>query len=336
MKKQFTFLLLFAASILHGQADSSVIFGFRHLRLNYKGDNVDLLIKSEPGEEFVKKPVFLFCQGSLPIPLIVTYKRSDTTKIYNVFPFDQLDSLLKEFHLVIISKPGIPLQAQESTLNADLTYSNKSHSFPPTYKRLNNLSYYTYRNIAVLNYLRTKKYVSKTRLVVAGHSEGSTIAAKISSIYPYVTSLIYSGGNPLGRYMTILERVRSESSDSTNQIAPVILDWKNIVDHPSYNTGTGESHATTLGFSFPPPLQYLMNLKIPVLVTYGGKDYGLIQSTDYFHLETIRQKKSNFTFIEYPGLEHNFFSFKADKSIDYDNYNWNKVASDWYHWLNDH
>ena len=49
-------------------------FGFRHLQTLYKGDVVDILIKSKKGEEQKKKPLLLFCQGSLPIPLLITYK----------------------------------------------------------------------------------------------------------------------------------------------------------------------------------------------------------------------------------------------------------------------
>jgi len=35
-------------------------FGFRHIVLKYRGDNVDVLIKSKKGEENVPKPLFFF------------------------------------------------------------------------------------------------------------------------------------------------------------------------------------------------------------------------------------------------------------------------------------
>ena len=44
-----------------------------------------------------------------------------------------------------------------------------------------------------------KKWVAKSKLVLAGHSEGSTIAAKLATKNNKVTHLIYSGGNPNGR-----------------------------------------------------------------------------------------------------------------------------------------
>ena len=74
------------------------------MRMQYHGDTVDILIKSKKGEINILKPVFLFCQGSLPIPLIIKYDSSGKQKIYNIFPFNP-DSLSKEYHLAIISKP---------------------------------------------------------------------------------------------------------------------------------------------------------------------------------------------------------------------------------------
>jgi hypothetical protein len=47
----------------------------------------------------------------------------------------------------------------------------------------------------------------------------------------------------------------------------------------------------------------------------------------------IRKKRTNFIFKPYLGLEHNFFEVKPNGEIDYENYNWDKVAIDWLEWL---
>ncbi len=80
-------------------------------------------------------------------------------------------------------------------------------------------------------------------------------------------------------------------------------------------------------------MNYLIKLKIPVLLTYGTKDYGLVQAADYFRIEMIRLHKSNFTYKGYIGVEHNFFPVKPNGKINYDIDNWNKVAEDWRNWL---
>lgn len=88
------------AGIQKTTADSS-FYGFRYFSFKYQSDTVHVLIKSKPGEENTKKPLFLFCQGSLPQPLIKFYEGQP----FGTFPFNT-DPFLKDYHLVIIGKPG--------------------------------------------------------------------------------------------------------------------------------------------------------------------------------------------------------------------------------------
>lgn len=71
MKTFLIILYLFLSGFVSGQNTLPEVFGFRHFQTIYKGDTVDILIKSKKGEELKKKPLLLFCQGSLPIPLII-------------------------------------------------------------------------------------------------------------------------------------------------------------------------------------------------------------------------------------------------------------------------
>lgn len=310
-------------------------YGFRHMQTFYNGDLVDILIKSCKGEEQIKKPLFPFCQGSLPIPLIVQYEDKGKKGIYNVFVFNP-DSLSKEYHLIIINKPYIPLTAEEKSLNGDMSYSDSSGKFPKKYIERNLLDYYVKRNIAVLKFLRNQSWVSKDKLVVAGHSEGSAIAAKIAYEYPQVTELIYSSGNPLGRIVTLAARARVNETDSSRLAENIFRYWKNIITDPGNINSDGDTNKETYQFSYPPPMEYLRKIKIPVLLTYGTKDFGLVNAADYFRMEMIRLNKNNFTFKDYFGVEHNFFPLKSNGETDYDTFNWDKVAEDWRKWLKDH
>ncbi len=333
MKFQIVILFLLLTNDLFGQNKLSEDFGFRHIKMLYQGDTVDLLIKSKKGEMNISKPLFLFCQGSLPIPLMIKYDSSGKQKIYNVFPFNP-DSLSKEYHLAIISKPGIPLKVDEKSLNSDMTYSDSAGSFPKKYINRNQLDYYVKRDIEVITFLQRQYWISKTKLVVAGHSEGSAIAAKIAFVYPKVTHLIYSSGNPFGRIMSIIERARVMETDTATYAEDAIKNWEKIVaDSNNTIAKQGDSYKATYGFSIPPPINYLSKLKNPVLVSYGTKDYGLVSFVDYFRVETIRQHKKNFTFKAYIGAEHNFFPLKPNGETNYDIFNWDKVANDWREWL---
>jgi dienelactone hydrolase len=333
MKFPLSISFLFLATALFGQRINPELFGFRHLQTFYKNDTVETLIKSKAGEEQIRKPVFLFCQGSLPIPLLIRHEKEGKPGIYNVFPFTDIEPLLTDYHLVIIGKPYIPLLIDETGLNNDMTYSDSTKKYPRKYIERNLLSYYVDRDIEIIEFLLKQPYVSKGRLIVAGHSEGSAIAAKIASSYPKVTELIYSSGNPLGRMMTLVSRARTAETDSTQQTDLMFQNWKSIVAAPTSMAGGGDTNRSTFEFSSPAPMEHLLKLKIPVLLTFGTRDYGLIQAADYFRLETIRLGKTNFTFRGYAGVEHNFFPVNSKGDIDYRIDNWNRVANDWKEWL---
>lgn len=331
MKKIVCFILLnmYFVSVF-GQARQPQEFGYRHLVLEYGNDNVDILIKSKEGEENIKKPLFFMCQGSLPQPLLRYV--DDTKAHYRVFPFD-VAHFVEKYHLVIVGKPHIPVIAKAETLTgAQLTYADSTGNFPKEYTDRNYLDYYTQRNIKVIKYLQKQPWVSKEKLIVAGHSEGSTIAAKMASEYSKITHLIYSGGNPMGRIMSMLSESRFAETDSTNEATNTLEHWKWILENrKSLDASRGDTPKATFDFSYP-SIKDLEKLKIPVLVTYGTKDWSA-PFNDYLHVEIIRKEKKNFTFKSYVGTEHNFFPVDEKYVPDYNVQNWKKVGEDWYQWL---
>jgi len=331
MKIHILFILniLLIGARSFGQTKTPQDFDFRHIVFKYKKDDVDVLIKSKKGEENISKPIFLFCQGSLPIPLI-KYRGNDS---YDVFPFNP-DSLSIKYHLVIISKPFIPVMADYTTLSPNFSFIDSSGKFPKGYSDRNLLNYYVPRNIEVLKYLQKQKWVTKTQLVIAGHSEGSTVAAKMASEYKKITHLVYAGGNPFGRIMSMVGQSRESetNTDSTRFGENKIKYWESVVkDRNNMDDSKGDTHRATFEFS-QPPIKYLEKLKIPVLVSYGTKDWSA-PFNDFMRVDFIRQEKKNFTFHPYVGTEHNFFPLTKDNKPNYDIFNWDKVANDWLKWL---
>jgi alpha/beta superfamily hydrolase len=332
MKKLISVILLFTTIFVFGQSKNPEDFGFRHIVYQYKTDKIDILIKSKKGEENFKKPLFFFCQGSLPVPLI----KYDENGSYGVFPFNP-DNLSEKYHVVIVSKPYIPIMAEVSTLSQKyFTYVDSTGKFPKEYSDRNLLSYYTLRNIAIINYLQKQKWVSATCLVVAGHSEGSTVAAKMATECNKITHLIYSGGNPMGRIMSIIGKNRAveTDTDSTRFGESEIMYWEKVVKNKhSMDDSQGDTDKATFEFSYP-PIIYLERLRIPVMVTYGTKDES-VPFNDFLQVEVIRQEKKNFTFKAYVGTDHNFFPIMENNMPNYDIFNWDKVANDWLKWLNE-
>ena len=294
----------------------------------YQGDPVNILIRSAKGEENMQKPLLFFCQGSLPVPLILF----DDKGGFGTFPFNT-DSLSTLYHIAIAGKPFIPVLADIKSLQNDYCYRDSTGRFPAKYIEKNLLSYYAARNLEVINFLQKQNWITKDRLVVAGHSEGSTIAAKMASQSKKITHLIYSGGNPLGRILTIITRSRGKESDSVQYAEDNFAYWNDVVANPGdSDASTGDSNRNMYEFSIP-PFTYLENLKIPVLVSYGTKDIGSAPFNDYLEVEMIRRKKTNFTFKAYLGTEHNYFGVNPGGQADYSQFNWDKVAMDWLKWL---
>src|ERR1035437_660634 len=322
------FLNVFSNSYLFSQNKKPEDYGFRHLQTMYQKDTIDILILSKKGEEKNKKPLFLFIQGSLPQPLI----KYDEKGIYRVFPFNT-DRILNEYHLVIISKPYIPLIFDIKKLGENATYiDSTTGKFPDKYLKRNYLDYYVNRDKIVLDFLKKQPFTDKRKIVVAGHSEGSTVAAKLASQSKDITHLIYVSGNPFGRIMSIIGNSRADETLKDSLAEMDFITWQQTVNNPKSVDGShGDSHKTLYSFSIP-PIEYLEQLKIPVLICYGTKDYSSMFN-DYLRVDVIRKKKTNFTFIPYIGLEHNFFGFKQNGEIDYEKYNWDDVAMDWLHWL---
>ncbi|MCG2611557.1 alpha/beta hydrolase [Flavobacterium sp. SM15] len=321
MRKIVSLLLLLLSFIVTAQK-SAEDFGFQHLKLEYKKQVVDILIQTKKGEETKKKPIFFWCQGSLPQPVI----KYDEKGIYGTFPFNP-DDFLNEFHLVIVGKPGVPVISEVSKLNQNYTYTDESGKTPDNYNNNNFPDYYVNRNNWIIGKLIKLPMFSDKKLVVSGHSEGSSIAAKMASENTKITHLIYSGGNPYGRIMSILAQSRYYDSDNNT-----IEYWKEVVENKNdLITEEGDSFKTTYDFSVPVS-EKLEKIKIPVLITYGTKDWNAAYN-DLFYVEAIRKQLKNITFIPMIGLEHNYFPVNEKMEPNHAVYNWEDVGKQWAKWL---
>lgn len=299
-------------------------FGYRHLKFKYLNDPVDVIIISKKGEERLPKPLFLFCQGSLPQPVV----KYDENGLYGTLPFNETP-FLENYHIAIIAKPFIPVISNVSKLGRDfMFFRDFENEIPPKgYIERNYLDYYVFRNNFILKQLFKERWIKTTGLLVAGHSEGSTVAAKMASINKKISKLIYSSGNPYGRIINILEQSRRSGNSSET-----IEYWTKVVSNSNeINIGSSDSFKATYSFSLPQK-DNLMALDIPVLVTFGNSDLSAAYN-NLLQMDTIREKKRNMSFIGYENLEHNYFSVDEKGNPDFSLYYWDKVANDWINWL---
>jgi hypothetical protein len=330
LKNYLLLLLLFCAGRpARAQPKTPADFGYRHLTMRYQRDTVNILVLSKKGEELKRKPVFLFVQGSLSKPVILY----DEQGAFPMLPFET-DTLLTHYHLVEISKPGIPLLAHTKTLTPDYAYLDpKTKQVPLAYCQRNYLGYYVARDAAVLRYLARQPWVRADDITAMGHSEGSNVVARLARKPGPLRRVVYLSGSPLGRMLTVIagNRQEADSLGAENNFAY----WKEVVAQPQQNNCLGDTHLLVSSLSsIQTPLDDFRRSKIPVFVGYGTRDRSALLE-DYLRLEMIRAGKTNLTFRAYPGLEHNFMGF-TNGEVDHKKWNWDRVAHDFFTWMKFH
>lgn len=304
-------------------------FGYRHLKLKYLDDPVDAIIISKPGEEKTPKPLLLFCQDSLPQP-VVKYNENG---LLNTFPFDE-SLFLEHYHIVIIAKPYIPIIANSNKLDKNYIYfKDAEKQLPPKgYTDRNYLEYYVFRNNAILKQLFKERWIKTNQLLVIGYGEGSTVAAKMASINKKITHLIYANGNPYGRIATILAQQPKNNPTTNSQTENIIEHWKKVVANPTQIQYDGaDTYKATYSFS-QPQRDNLMQLKIPVLINYSHND-GTVAYQHLFQVEAIQHHKHNITFCSYHSLRNTIFQINNGETIPQESFHWNTIANDWLQWM---
>lgn len=317
-------LLMGVRSLAFAQATTSPrqpeSFGYRRLAVMFGRDSVQVLLLSKPGEEQLKKPLLLWEQGSLPMPLVLYDERG----AYPVFPFHP-KKVLESCHLAIISKPGLPLTADVTGQNPNVIFGQRQP--PPYYCARNYLDYYVRRDEAVLRFLKKQPWVEAGRVVIGGHSQGSAVVAHLAAVPGLVSRAVYLSGNPLGRLMSMLAQDRQAAD--TASVARTFRRWQAVVADPARTDCQGDDPRNTYGFAAS-EMPLLLRTRVPIFIGFGTLDRG-VAGDDYLRLETIRQHLTNFTFKEYPGREHNFFGVK-DGQINYDDFYWDQVGEDFLRW----
>ena len=179
--------------------------------LEQEKDTIDFIVVDTLLNE--KKPIFLWCQGSLPIPIFCEIKNYGYYFIGGgVSNFDYKE-ITKAFHLVIISMPKTPILAKKENLNKSYEYVlniEVPHQYLEEYIEANFLENYVNRANTVLNFLKDQSWVNNDKLVVAGHSQGTKIATKLAT-QNNITHLGLFSANPFGRIDQYIREARLDA-----------------------------------------------------------------------------------------------------------------------------
>jgi len=258
-----------------------------------------------------KKPFLLFIQGSMPMPLIMEHAdgnlEANHFRIFNKSVFEQ-------FNVVEISQPNTPPIVNVKNLNYLYSYvkSDNPYDFDKTYMKRNVSETYVERANEVINCLMQQNWIDNDSIFVYGHSQGAYTAAHLAAENNHVKAIAFSSTNPFGRYQGIMQTIRGKAinkqiseEEAQKQIE---THWK-YWDYYCYATElpenwTGDLPATTLSFS-QSVVDILANLKQPVFVVYGTRDYHSITS-ELLPIYFGFAKKTNYKMHPMLGRGHNF------------------------------
>lgn len=335
-----TLLLLFLFPLIVFAQDLGKIKGInaRHFQLKSKKDSIDfLLINDEIGK---KKPVLLFCQGSHPFPLIVSY--DDGYKFFPALYAVNYDQLARDFHLIIISMPKTPVDVNSKSLNhSNMVVRDTAiqNSWTKAFLDANYSENYVNRAKEVITYLAKQKWVDSKRISILGHSQGAKIAVGAAVGNRNVFKVGFFSGNPYGRLDQTFRVLRNSAltgkrpqADVQSEIDRYYKVWEDVVNHPNDRIEKYDfSNRNWISFE-KSIMPSLLKLDVPLYVAYGTEDPVAIMC-DMIPIEFTTAKKTNLTMKAYVGLEHNFIEVGQDRVIHDDKIHWQEVIDEFAKWL---
>ncbi len=327
MKQAFTFLLIYVSTVSNAQ---ETMDGLDLLAYSIPASRIEYIVLDTDTTE--TKPVLLFLQGSLPIPLIIDM---DGYKHVNI-PFNIEDFLLP-YRVVVISMPYTPLVASIHELNKDYCFlldTADATSFDPRYLESNVLESYVLRTNAVIADLRKRSWVGAA-IHVIGHSQGAKVACAVASGDRTIQSVGLLGFNAFGRYDVNLRMERNRlkngeisGDEYVDRINEHYARWCAIKADPS-RSDNGNNSWTSFSIDHTP---YLMAIEVPIFIGYGTEDLGA-ENCDLLPLSFIDHGRQNYSMHPYPGLDHNFFHVEKGRQAGT---RWTEVMQDVVSWIESH
>jgi esterase/lipase len=310
VKKKFLFFLLVPVVLL---AQTPKNQGLQEYLIPDKGDTIRFYIYNP--DSIVKTKIFLYLQGSGDLPMV----NGDDAEAccYNNYPKKLMKAFPTEYAFVYIQKTGLPYYVRNIN-----TYSPGSDFFEHD-------NVFDRANVAnkVINYILKKIYPRAKILAVLGHSEGGDIAAKLAVMNSKVTHLCFASDNGTSQAFTdiLLTRRKMRNGEISPAEAQHLLEKYNagldsVFKNPNstLNYFNGNTYKWQSTFN-QPPIDNLLKLTIPVLLTIGSNDEKVpIETADFIVSEFIRHQKNNLTYKVYLNSNHSYMETLSDgKKVDH-------------------
>ncbi|MBC8151696.1 MAG: hypothetical protein H7Z72_02170, partial [Bacteroidetes bacterium] len=314
--KQFLLIGVLISSLTNAafcQYTQRYVGGYTVFTIPFAEDSVTFAVVAKGNELVKRRPIFLFRQGSLPIPLFTINPKNNRPSL-TVLPITCYDHE-DEYYSIMIAKPGVPLIVESSYVDTLFSTrgSPKPAMYPVNYQSHNYLDYYVDQTNAVLRFILNQPWAATNRVVVAGGSEGYHVAIKTAYTNKQITHLIAFSGGVEGRQQSIIreERTKGYTGEYTQEEAQRSVEglqqqWAAICQDSLNGTArVGDPNRTQYSFSHSQNKDFLLALTIPICILYGTADIGST-SNDTLPLEFARHGKTNLTVKAYPNHDHTF------------------------------
>ena len=335
MKFNILIFFLLIINFSYGQKKNIINNESTSFQITNKNENIDFIVFDTKLDS--KKPIFLWCQGSLPYPLYVNSKEGIWLIGGGITNFD-INNITKNYYLVIISMPKTPLIAEENQINDAYWYfgNSKDKNIPTEeFNKADFLENYADRAVKVLKFLSKQKWIDNSKLIIAGHSQGSKVATKIAQNYKKVTKLGLFGANPFGRIDQNIRQSRknAETKKITWEKADKEIEEQYEMYRNANNPEKLKANTNLIAWkSFSEPLlDKWLTIKKPIYLAYGTNDIAS-DLCDLVPLYFIKNNKNNLTYKRYLNLEHNFFEVDEYGRADHEKPHWSEVMDTFVEW----
>lgn len=332
MKTVFLALLTSISSVCFAQKndvpnihDALEKYNFVQEQFVSTGDTITYYLKN-----YKSKPsnLVIFIQGTDANPIFSYKKDKDTTNYIRWFG-DDYKNLDSTYTYAIIPKPGMEGVLEDGNILVPQEYYEKNY-----------LDYRTKQINASINHIIENHLTKPKKIIIYGHSEGAVIGATVATINEKITHLGFWSGNVLNNFyeFSLFNRIEALKGNTTDKEAHQsimrILEWYNSVIQKPNSTEIDHFGFTNKRWATyeKAPIDYLMELTIPIYALFGTTDESTPIETAYLlPVKFIENRKENLTFEVCIGCDHSY----KEKTREGVKSNWDEQFTKFIEWTNE-
>lgn len=261
-----------------------------------------------------KKPLLLYLDGSGALPMFQYTQRGIGSSV----PLDYR-SLSEQYHVVVISKPGVPFI---DSIYYDTATGYPQYPTPAEYKKRLSLDWRVEAANLVLRNVPEILSVDTDKVAILGISEGFQVGAKLISTNRSVTHAILVVGNGLNQLFDFIIQYRTDAQAGkiTQEEAQYGIDsllkvYRDIYADPASTDKEwyGHTYLRWASFAGSIPMEHILSADIPVYLVAAANDRNTtVLSTDYIALESLRLGKNHIEYKVYP-YDHSLSEYITDE-----------------------